>query len=904
MASIPSRIWMSRSKPRVTVRSLICVAVGFIALALVAIGMTVWGLRSDAIKDAVREAGNIATVLAEQTARSVQSVDLVLTETQERIATFDTTAPADLYRLLQQEMAHDLLKERLERLPQADIVFVVDRDGRLLSSSRTWPTLNVDLSDRDYFRHFLLDPQARLYVSAPSANRVTGTATIFFSKPLKDFRGQFLGVIVIGLRTDYFRHIYDSITSLRDQSFLFLRDDGTVLARHPDVAGGGGQKIPALSPWYRLAAEGGGYYRSDSAFERQPQLVAVRPLRDYQLVVDVAFAEAAALATWRYRATLIGIGTLLAVLCAVFLLNALGRQFRRLLGSEARLAEKSGELERANARLDAALNNMSQGLLMFDGAERLIVCNERYLRMYGMSAGIVRPGCTLRQLLEYRKAIGCFSEDIDVYIGDLRARLAQGDSIYLTKHLSDGRVIAILNQPVAGGGWVATHEDMTDRQRVEARIAHMACHDALTDLANRVLFQQEMDEAIERLRRRGEGFSLFVFDLDQFKAVNDSFGHPVGDALLKAVAQRLRELAPNGGTMARLGGDEFAILHSVKLDQQDGAIRLAKKLLKAVCAPYDIDGHRIVIGISVGIALAPEHGRDANQLLKNADLALYRAKSDGRNDYRFFETDMDVAARMRHALELDLRDAIGRNEFELHYQTIVNAATEETCGVEALVRWRHRQLGLIAPEKFVPLAEEIGLIIPLGQWIIRQACLDAVSWPEPVKLAVNLSPVQFRNGDVVDVVKAALSESGLAPGRLELEVTESVLLQKNAANISTLHQLKQLGACIVLDDFGAGYSSLSYLRIFPFDKIKIDRSFVAELSIGNDCVAIVCAITNLGKALNVETTAEGVETQDQFELLRMAGCSRMQGFRFSRPCPAAELDVRPRTSLGNAGRAA
>jgi diguanylate cyclase (GGDEF)-like protein len=395
------------------------------------------------------------------------------------------------------------------------------------------------------------------------------------------------------------------------------------------------------------------------------------------------------------------------------------------------------------------------------------------------------------------------------------------------------------------------------------------------------------------LRLRDEQFAIFIFDLDLFKAVNDSLGHPVGDALLRAIAQRLQACVGEHDTVGRLGGDEFAIIQRGQGDQKQCATALAHTLLEKITAPYDIDGNRIVIGISIGIALAPRDGEDASQLLKNADLALYRAKSDGRNGFRFFESEMDNEARLHRALEVDLRNALTQGEFEMYYQQVVDIASLRACGAEALVRWNHPRRGLIRPDDFIPMAEEIGLVIPLGEWILRKACSEAANWPKHLKLAVNLSPVQFRCGKLVEIVSAALASTGLPAERLELEITESVLLQKDAENIAVLHELTKLGVSIVLDDFGTGYSSLSYLRMFPFHKIKIDKSFVAELPHRPDCGAIVCAMTTLGQSLDIVTTAEGVETWEQLKLLRAAGCTQAQGYLFSRPRPARDLDFEP-----------
>jgi diguanylate cyclase (GGDEF)-like protein len=451
------------------------------------------------------------------------------------------------------------------------------------------------------------------------------------------------------------------------------------------------------------------------------------------------------------------------------------------------------------------------------------------------------------------------------------------------------------------GGWVATHEDVTERQRAAWRIAHMARHDSLTDLANRLLFSERMDEAFARLRAEDEGFALFTFDLDLFKAVNDSLGHPVGDALLKAVAERLRRCVPEACTVGRLGGDEFSILMPGGPDRRAAAAALAEMLLDVIGAPYDIDGSRIGIGISIGIALAPEDGDDTSTILKNTDLALYRAKAAGRHCYRFFEIEMDAQARMQHVLEIDLRNALGRGELDVYYQTIVDVATRLPCGVEALVRWRHPVFGELSPDRFIPIAEDTGMIVALGEWILRRACTDAVRWPAHIKIAVNLSPVQFRNPMLVPTVRDILHTAGLSPDRLEVEITESVLLQKHTAIIDMLHELAALGINIVLDDFGVGYSSLSYLRLFPFSKIKIDRGFVGEMTQRTDCATIVSAVTGLAHALDMKTTAEGVETWEQFRLIQAAGCSQAQGYLFSRPQPADQVDF-SRREIGERGR--
>jgi diguanylate cyclase (GGDEF)-like protein/PAS domain S-box-containing protein len=432
--------------------------------------------------------------------------------------------------------------------------------------------------------------------------------------------------------------------------------------------------------------------------------------------------------------------------------------------------------------------------------------------------------------------------------------------------------------------------DVTERRRAEERIAHMAHHDALTNLPNRVLFHDRLTGTLARKHAAGQAPAVMCVDLDLFKNVNDSFGHPIGDLLLQRVAHRFAQWLRGTDLVARVGGDEFAvILDSVAGPAEAG--QLAVQLIDALSAPYEIDGIEIVIGASVGIALSPGDGKTADELIRNADMALYRAKAEQRGTHRFFEVEMDRQAQHRRALEFDLRRAFASGEFELHYQPLIDVAQDRITAFEALLRWRHPLKGMVSPAEFVPVAEDIGLIVQLGEWALRKACAEAAKWPGDIRIAVNLSPVQFRSRGLVQAVIAALAHSQLAPQRLELEITESVLLAETDSNLATLHQLRALGVRISMDDFGTGYSSLSYLRAFPFDKIKIDRSFVRDIADRPDCVAIVRAISGLGRSLGITTTAEGVETAEQLERLRIEGCTEVQGFLFSAARPAAELSA-------------
>ena len=430
--------------------------------------------------------------------------------------------------------------------------------------------------------------------------------------------------------------------------------------------------------------------------------------------------------------------------------------------------------------------------------------------------------------------------------------------------------------------------DVTAKRQAEARIAHMAHHDALTGLPNRVLFLDRLDETLLRVRRYPEILAVLYLDLDQFKNVNDTLGHPAGDKLLVAVADRLRTCLRDCDMVARFGGDEFAVLQ-IGLAAPHEAGALGERIVALLSEPYDIDGLQAVIGASVGIALAPADGETAEQLLRNADIALYQAKEDGRRVFRFFEPGMGDSLRARRALEFDLRNALAAGEFELYYQPLVTLETGVICGFEALLRWHHPARGMVAPAEFIPLAEEIGLIVPIGEWVLRQACAEAAAWPDDLKVAVNLSPVQFKKSNLPQVVVATLASTGLPAARLELEITESLFLTESKTNLATLRSLRALGVCIAMDDFGIGYSGLSYLRAFPFDKIKIDRSFISELGESADCMAIIKAVTKLGSTLGIPTLAEGAETEKQLARLREAGCTEMQGYLFSRPVPASEI---------------
>jgi len=537
------------------------------------------------------------------------------------------------------------------------------------------------------------------------------------------------------------------------------------------------------------------------------------------------------------------------------------------------------------AHFDAALSNMSQGLILYDADQSLRVINRRFFSLFGLQPECLRLGQTPGDVLAACVASGALPQPCAAgSLEDLAAAAGGTDAVI---ELADGRIVAVAHDRLADGASISTFEDVTERRRGEARIVHMARHDALTGLPNRVLFRDRLDNAVAWLGR-GEGFALACLDLDHFKAVNDTLGHGAGDQLLKAVAERLLCCLREVDVVARLGGDEFALILP-GVTENGEAQALTRRLIDTISRPYQVQGHQVTIGMSVGIALAPRDGTAAEPLLIHADLALYEAKGAGRGTAAIFEPALSERLTARRVMERDLRAALAQGEFEMYYQPIVSVRTGGIVGLEALLRWNHPQQGRISSGRFIAMAEECGLIEELGDWAIATACRQAAAWPVAVAVAVNVSSAQFRAGHVQQSIQRALDSSGLAPWRLEVEITEASLLRDMDGTLATLRGLRALGVRISFDDFGTGFSSLAHLHRFPFDKIKIDGSFIRDMSRSESAAAIVGAIAGLGSSLNVITTAEGVETIAQLEQLRGLGCTEAQGHYFSRPAPAEAI---------------
>jgi diguanylate cyclase (GGDEF)-like protein len=875
------------------------VAVGsLLAAAFVAVGLATWQFRTDAIEDSVANVRNLAIVLSGQVERSIQSVDITLIDLLEHIALASVASEDELSKLVNSDYYQHLLHERLSRLPQVHGALIYGVNGNPLTMTYR-DGKAADIADRDYFRELKDGQRSGLAISLPVVNRVTGVTNLVFARRIVGRTGELIGVMLIPLAVDYFESIYAPIKAVGSVRMSLMRRDGTMVLRFPDLPNAIGTTLPKSSPWYELVEKGGGEYRSPGYFDTRPAWFSIRPLRDYPLVLNVGISEAEMLGRWNRRAVSIAIGALTLLAFAVILHLVVLRQFRWLRKSEASLLDKSYDLAVSNMRFDTALNNISQGLCMFDADLRVVVSNARFAEIYGLKPDDVLPGTSLEEILNIRLLNGTYSgETPHLYIAGLAGKPAD------VQLLPDGRAIHIRRNRMADGGWMTTHEDITDRHRSETQIAFMARHDLLTGLFNRAAFSERIAEAGARLRRFGEAFTVVLLDLDRFKQVNDRLGHPAGDMLLRQTAERLRSTLRETDILARFGGDEFAIIQVSTTDQRQSAVAFCERIIARIAEPFDLGGQIVSVSTSIGIAFAPEHGVEPDKLIRNADLALYRAKSEGRNGYSIYDVELMNVANARQQFEAELREALANDEFVLHYQPIVDVRTQQVSGAEALVRWRHPRRGLLPPLDFIPLAEETGLIEQMGRWVLRQACTEAAAWPDDVTVSVNLSAAQFRQSDLVEVIKAVLAETGLSARRLEIEITENVFLAGGEDNIAMAKQIKALGVAIALDDFGTGYSSLSYLTTFPFDTVKIDRSFTMNMAKRADCAAVIASVITLTRCLGVTTTAEGVENFEQFELLRGAGIDFCQGYLFGRPVPAGGLDVTRIIELGRAVAAA
>jgi diguanylate cyclase (GGDEF)-like protein len=861
-----------------------------LGLALAAAGAWIVGdLRSHHMSHAEREMTNLSFVLAAELDRELQGIDLLALSLIEHMRQLGIESPEEFERQTAPFAVHQDLARRIAGLPHIAALSLHDRNGTLINFSRSWPAPNIDVRDRDFIRVLLEANAPKTVISEPLLSRISGKWTIYFGRRFEAADGQLIGIVVSSIVGDYFEQLFSRIALDDGDAFGIYRSDGMLLARYPHVDHRIGTTFSRSENYNRmLGALNRGIAKFTSVIDGKDRLVAAHTVARYPLIVTVSDTLDAILAAWRREARAFGTVTgLLELVIAMTILLAVRhlQSYERLQAAEAAQAraeerERGAQaLQQQGQRFDSALNNMVQGLLMFDHGGRLLVASRRFCQMFGVPANVLTPGMTYSTVTDRIVESGqVTAEEMRGVRQHRAALLARSEPATIGWEIASGRAFNVTHQPTEEG-WLSTFEEISDRRAAEARMLHIAHHDALTDLPNRVLFHEELDNTLAHAGR-GEYTALLYLDLDQFKAINDTLGHPVGDALLQAVAERLVHHARRTDTVARLGGDEFAIVHG-PIRKPAEAIGLAGRVIELFDTPFEVAGHQIVITTSIGIAFAPQDGADGDQLMKNADLALYRAKTDGRGVCRLFHAEMDAQMQERRQLEIDLRSALAAGQFEVLYQPVVDLRIGAVTGFEALLRWCHPKRGLVSPATFIPLAEDIGLIVPVGEWVLRQACAAAATWPDHVRVAVNLSAVQFMNRDLVTVVSEALHEAGLPPERLELEITESVMLQDTEATLAMLHQLRALGAGIAMDDFGTGYSSLSYLLRFPFDRIKIDQSFVRELDSRRDCGAIVRTVAGLGNELGMATTAEGVETREQLALLASVGCTEVQGYLLS-----------------------
>jgi diguanylate cyclase (GGDEF)-like protein len=899
MLSLFDKLTSRPGHPRAGKSLVACGLLIGLALATIVTWFTITS-RQATIDDALREMRNDALMLSDQEDRLLQSIDVIQLNLIDHMRDIGIDSPESLARLMTSREVHQNLNDRIAGTSYVAGLSLIGRTGELLNSTRDWPRPSLNDAERDFIRGALVQ---RSFVGEPSLSKFDGQWIIHLSRRFEATDGQLIGFVVATIKVEHFEQFYAQLPLTGGGSFALFRRDGVLLARYPRIDPQAGMASSAAMNFGTLLnTPDNGVLRRTSVLDDKDRLIVPHRMAHFPLIITVSDTLESILRSWRDK---IGAVIAAAVLMELMIAGTILLAVRHVRGQERlRVAETARaravadlviaedrasaarELRQHELRFDTALNNMQQGLCMYDQGV-VVVANRRFSELFGLADETVAPGTPYADVVRMVLAAGTVSPDDMEKIRKQRCELLDARSRgTFAWNLTDGRTLMITHQPMENG-WLTTYLDITERRAVEAKISHMAHHDALTDLPNRVLFREKLERALA-FSRRGSQLALLCLGLDQFKAVNDTLGHPIGDGLLREVARRLRESLRETDTVARLGGDEFAVVQSA-IDSPLDATALASGLIELMRAPFEIDGHQVVIGVSIGIAFAPQDGLDADHLLKCADLALYRAKVDGRGVYRLFQAEMDAAMQARRVLEMDLRQAPLTGQLELFYQPLIDVRTRRATGCEALLRWRHPVKGLVPPDRFIPLAEETGMIIPIGAWVLRQACASAAGWPDEMKVAVNLSAVQFKSSDLVGAVVDALRLSGLPANRLELEITETVMLRDTDATLAILHQLRDLGIHIAMDDFGTGYSSLSYLRRFPFDRIKIDQSFVRELGKQDDCIAIVRAVTTLGRDLGIAITAEGVETPRQRDTLERAGCTELQGYLFSRPVPAAEL---------------
>ena len=858
--------------------SLIIGALSLVIVLIGAIAAFTAYLKTTQIDNSARAARSLATMLADETDRSIQSVSLIIARVAARLEAAGVDTPSSLEQAAGAVEFRAFLNDRVAEDASLDTIYVVSATEPAFAREASRRTI-MAIHAWDQVRALRDAGPDGIYLSSPFRSRATGAWQLSLTKRVSSKNGDFLGVVSGVINLSSFSDLLGKLALGEHASLSVIRDDGEIIACFPTRELSLGSEL-ARTPLFTnfISEKRNGMTRQVSDVDRLERMFAVVNSDKFPVASVVAVAMNDVLAAWRFQAQALELGA--AVIAAVILLGAVLLAMRVEQLAEAREREAvQAQAAVQYARFNNAMDNIVQGLAMYNRNGGLIVCNRRYAEIYGLPLDLanqrVKTGAPSAASDPSR-----FGEPIE------RPRKDRDGSVLVLSKLPDGRLIAQRKKALADGGWVSTHEDVTAHREAEDKIKVMATHDALTGLLNRFGFKQRLEQCLAEAQRRTGRFALLYLDLDRFKRVNDTLGHPVGDRLLQAVAARMTGVVRKSDATARLGGDEFAVIQRISVAPRD-AMRLAERLVAALAAPYDIDGVRIEIGTSIGIALTPDDSVDADDILRLADLALYHSKAD-RGSYHFFQTEMDQEFRSKRQLEDDLRAALAEGQFEVHFQPIVSVVDRRVTAFEALLRWKHPVRGAVPPSEFIPVAEETGLIVAIGEWVMRVACKEATRWPPPIGVAVNVSAIQFRTPAFSQTVFDALRSTGLPGSRLIVELTESVMMKDSDATVATLETIRAKGVRTSMDDFGTGYSSLSYMRRLPFDKIKIDKTFIAELGVRDDTTAIVRAAVALAQALGMQTVAEGIETEEQLARARVEGITEAQGYLTGRPMPARQ----------------
>ena len=850
----------------------------FLGLALIAFVWTAVAFylvseRAQAESDAVKANTNLTRLFEEHIVGLIKSNDLVLRQLQAAAAS--GTLAAGFREFAEQ------LGEGNEPAYQLSLL---DADGYITHSNRAPVTEIINIAEREHFKVHVGAIDIGLFISAPIVGRLSQQTSIQLTRALRTKDGAFAGVAVASLSTARLARFYELVDLGKDGAINLVGFDGIVRASAGMRIANTGSSMASRGLLQRAAQAAEGWYLTKGSIDGIKRYMTFRRVERYPLVLAVGRSEAAVLGQyWQANNTVLTLASCLTLFILI-VVAANCQRVRSLEIARSIARKKSSELE-------LTLDHMSQGIFMVDAELNLALMNKQAAKLLGLPEDFVTRRPKFQDVLAYQLEHDEFGANLQAADPNLRELVLGGgvagqDAVY-ERTRPNGTVLEVHSVPLPDGGFVRTFTDISERKRNADRIAHMAHHDALTGLPNRVLLRTRIEAAWRRQRRNRDCFALLLVDLDHFKEVNDMLGHAAGDELLRIVSERLQECVRDGDIVARLGGDEFAIFQDAVSERSD-VEALARRVVEAVGAPYVLAGNPATIGASIGIATSMDIS-DIEQLLHNADLALYRVKSEGRNGFRLFAPEMDATAQARRQLESDLRHARERGEFEMVYQPIIDLGSGRVVNVEALLRWNHPVHGCMTPGQFLPLAEDIGVMPSVDTWVLQTACAEAMRWPGEIELAVNLSPAKFKRRSLLDVVRRTLAATGLPARRLELEISEHTMLHEVVDSMSMLEALREIGVRIALDDFGTGHSSLSDLRAFSFDKIKIDQSFVADIDRRADCAAIVSAIAGMGRSLGAQTTAEGIETTAQEALARAAGCTQGQGYLYGRPMPATAL---------------